>query len=425
MSKLQNRQGHSHKPRQRGGKRQRPLSERLKAPLRRRSLLVRPQEIKELTRVAEEEPSYQNAIEIFHAGDPLYARMLEDIEGARREILIEMYMIESDHTGWRFARALAERARAGVTVRFIYDAVGSFNASEQLFTFMKQAGVELLEFRPIRPWARRFGVFGRNHRKILVVDHRLAYVGGMNVGDFWSASRRGKAAWRDTHVRLEGPAALDLSVLFVETWHRETGVLLRLPSRETRRQVAGEAKNLEGGVFIIGGRGRYRGKVRRIFQFEIEKCRRQLLVTNAYFIPGRRIRRALADAAARGVDVRILLPAKSDVTVADYAVRAYIEYYLSRGIRVHFYEASTLHAKVLISDERWATIGSSNFDNLSLKYNLESNAILFDAEAVGDLIAQFWKDLEGARELTLEAWRRRPLAAKWFERLASLFKPWL
>ena len=158
----------------------------IKRPLRYRSLLLRPAIIRELTKIAENEPSFGNRCTIFHSGDALYGSMIEHVERAEIRVYCEFYMFLSDRTAWRFAEKLAEKAREGVEVRVIYDAIGSLNSDSEVFEFMESHGVSVLEYRPIAPWKRRFGVFGRDHRKVLVIDDHTAYLGGFNLGDYWS-----------------------------------------------------------------------------------------------------------------------------------------------------------------------------------------------------------------------------------------------
>ena len=403
------------------------LPEFVKRPLRYRSLIRRPEVLRELTTIAEDEPTYGNRSTVYHSGDALYAQMLDDIKAARDCVLCEFYMFLSDETSWMFARALAAKARENVEVRVIYDSVGSWDASGDIFAFMLEAGVHVLEYRPIRPWKRRFGVFGRNHRKILVIDHRVGFLGGFNLGDSWSESRSGEAVWRDTHLRIVGAAALDLAVLFAETWHRETGVLLAVNGAAVQAEHGGNDGDEErpGGVFIIGGRGHYRRRIRRLYALEIGRATEQLLLTNPYMIPDSTIREALCAAADRGVDVRVLLPEVSDVRLADLAGRRYFRKYLQRGVRLYLYQRSILHTKCMVVDRSWATIGSANLDSLSLNHNLEANAVVMGEEIVDVLEQQFWHDLEVSYEVALSVWKARPWKSKLYEWLAAWLRPWL
>ena len=194
---------------------------------------------------------------------------------------------------------------------------------------------------------------------------------------------------------------------------------------QAEHDVDPSAEEVPGGVFVIGGRGHYRRRIRRLYQLEIGKSVRQLLLTNPYMVPDRTIREALCQAADRGVDVRVLVPERSDVRLADLAGRRYFTKYLRRGVRVYQYERSVLHAKCMVVDESWATVGSANLDSLSLNHNLESNAVVMDAGVVEVLESQFWRDLEGAREVHLSDWKARSLKSKLYEWLASWLGPWL
>lgn len=407
------------------------VPEFVKKPLRYRSLLRRPAALRELTQIAEDGPTYGNRAEVFHSGDALYAQMVADIAQAEKRVLCEFYMFLSDATAWLVAKALAAKAKEGVEVRLIYDAIGSLEASEKIFRTLREAGVEVLEFRPIAPWKHRFGVFGRDHRKILVIDDSVGYLGGYNLGDYWSECASKEEVWRDTHVRIVGPAALDMAVLFAETWHRETGKLLEVDEAAVQQEhAAANAVDLEketpdGGVFVIGGRGRYRRRIRRLYVLEIGRATEQLLLTNPYMIPDRAIREALCRAADRGVDVRLLLPEASDVPMADLAGRHYFKKYLRRGIHIYLYQRSVLHAKCMIVDRSWVTVGSANLDSLSLNFNLESNAVIMGEGTVEALEHQFWEDLESSREVTLSEWKGRSGKSKLYEWLASWLRPWL
>ncbi len=402
-----------------------PHASRLRRTLHRAGLLRNSRRLRSLARLTEYLPTTGNVLRIFHSGDRLFAHMLRDIENARTRISMEMYMIQHDRTGRRFARALCERARAGVAVRIIYDAIGCIGTSRRFFQQFRDAGIELLEFHPVAPWRKRFAIFRRNHRKNLVIDGRIGYTGGVNIGHQWAGHRRGGAAWRDTHVRVEGPAAGDLEILFQETWFTETGRLLRLESTIPREPAAIGPGERHSEVYVVSGRGGPARRIRRLYLIAIGSARRRISITSSYFIPDRGLRRAIYRARARGVEVRLLLPQASDVPVADLAGRVFFGPLLRRGVKIHLWVPSVLHAKVVVIDGLWCTVGSSNLDHLSFTLNLEANLAIIDEEAGRALEERFEKDLRWAKPVTLAAWERR----SWYERLkeqtAHLFRGFL
>ncbi len=399
---------------------------RLRRSMQRRGLLPRPPLLRALSRLAQNLPTQGNALEIFHDGDLLYSRMLEDIRNARIRIHIEMYMWLDDRTGWRFAHALSARAREGVAVRLIYDAVGSFGTSTRLFRHLRDAGVEVLEYHPVAPWRRRFALFRRNHRKNVIIDGRIGYTGGMNIADHWAGRRRGGSAWRDTQARIDGPAAGDMETLFAETWHQESGELVDITRTVPRED--GSISYKEGDrpqLYVVGGRGGAKRIIRRMYLLSIGHARRRITITCSYFIPDFKLRRALRKACERGVSVRLLLPQRTDVTVARLAGEALFSRFLRWGISIHRWRPTVLHAKTAVVDGSWSIVGTSNMDSLSFRFNLETNLVIIDPETGADLEHCFDRDLRFSDLVTVTEWRRRALGKRLLERLAFLLRRFL
>ncbi|MFN0059941.1 MAG: phospholipase D-like domain-containing protein [Planctomycetota bacterium] len=399
---------------------------RLRASLRRTGLLPRPRALRGLLRLAENLPTHGNDVELFFDGDQLFDRMLADIAAATTRVSLEMYMFLSDETGMRFARALAAKARTGVMVRVIVDAVGSFAAANRMFSDMQTAGVEVLVYHPIAPWRQRFALFGRDHRKILVIDGRIGYTGGVNIADLWTQRAPKGKPWRDTHARVAGPAAGDLELLFVETWHRETGKLLPLERTIPREPLVPPAS--EGSipqVYVIGSRGGLHTRIRRMYLIAIEHARQRIRITSSYFVPDGRIRAALYAARARGVDISLLLPFESDVQIVNHASRYYFHGYLSRRLKISLWRPSILHAKTMTVDDDWSTIGSSNFDSFSFHRNLEANVFIVDPRIGQELAKRFAEDLAESTPVELAEWRKRSLLERILQRLAAMLRPWL
>ncbi|MFW5921334.1 MAG: phospholipase D-like domain-containing protein, partial [Polyangiales bacterium] len=332
-----------------------------------------------------------------------------------------MYWFGSDRTGWRFAEALADRARAGVKVRISYDAVGSWDSEDAVFETMREAGCEVYEHAPIRPWRRRFkiGVLNnRDHRKMLVVDGRICFTGGINFGDPWASIEDGGEGWRDDMIRVEGPAARQMREIFLDSWraaHAE-------PSDDEPEPEAPEAK--EGSqVRVVSNH--YRGTrraIRREYLSRIATARERIVIANSYFIPDRVVRRALADAARRGVEVNVLLPGDNDVPAVQWASRRLYGWLMKRGIQLFEWYGTVLHSKSAVIDGHWCTVGSYNLDWRSLRFNLEVVAVVEDDRVGRALEERLAQDLERATPVRLADWRYRPLGDRLLERFFFQFR---
>ncbi|MEY3015376.1 MAG: hypothetical protein RIT45_4111 [Pseudomonadota bacterium] len=350
--------------------------------------------------------------------------MLEAIGEADSEILLEMYWFESDQTGWSFANALCDAAEQGVRVRVVYDAVGSLGADEAMFAAMRRAGCLVHEYHPVAPWRQRFrwGRIGhRNHRKLLVVDGDLAMLGGVNLADHWADPAQGGGGWRDDMVAIEGPAATAVRGIFEACW----GVLSR-PETDDEPDEGNAFEVGDARVRVLGNHYRDERKViRGAYLARIERAERSLYIANPYFVPDRRIRRALARAVRRGVDVRVLVPGINDVPIVAWASRSHYTELLRAGVRIFEWQGPVLHAKSAAVDDSWLTIGTYNLDTRSWRYNLEINAMIEDGELASAARRQFLRDLERADEVRYESWRNRPLLQRLLEGLMALFSGWL
>lgn len=354
-----------------------------------------------------------NTLKILNGGDECFREFAAAIRSARRSINLETYIFNSDDVGWKMARLLANKARRGVEVNVIYDAVGCMGTSRELFNFMADGGVELVEYHPLAPWKKFFNIGSRDHRKALVVDGRTAFVGGMNIGSEYAGKRLGGAGWRDTHLRIDGPAAGDVQRFFLENWFRYGGAEVDFARHFPEHRNTGSKL-----VMVMSSRARRDVRpIRQSYLSAIKYARRTIFITSAYFIPDGSVYRALSRAARRGVDVRLLLPGKSDLEFVRKAGRYLYKRYLKNGIRVFEYGPSVLHAKTAVIDGVWSTIGSSNIDRLSFTRNLEINAIVLDQEFGGEMERMFFRDLGKSAGVTLDSWERRSLLeflAEWF-----------
>ena len=366
-----------------------------------------------------EDLRYGNRVDLLRDGARAYPRMLEAIAGARRFILLETYVFSDDFVGQRFARALASKAREGVDVRVLYDSLGSRPTLRDFFGGMRSQGVRVLAFHPIRPLLHGFRYRSRNHRKVLIIDGRTAFVGGLNLSREYAALEDGGGGWRDTEIELEGPAAADLARLSLDYWPKER----KHNSPPTIRMVRAPEQENGSPVMILGSsRLRDRFRISRNLRFAFRQARRRIWIANPVFLPSRALREELRRAAERGVDVRLLVPRTSDVPPALYASQRLYERYLRWGIRLFEWPGPMMHAKTAVVDTLWSTVGSYNMDSLSLLLNDELTAVIFNRDFGARLEAMFREDFGACRELTPEVWKRRGRLRRFAEKLFHVFR---
>jgi cardiolipin synthase len=359
----------------------------------------------------------RNRVRLLHDGEQYFPAMLDAIRSAEREILLEMYWFGSDRTGRRFAEALMERARAGVSVRVTYDAVGSIEASTGMFDEMRRAGIEVHEFNPIAPWRVRFSfarINQRDHRKLLVVDARIGIAGGLNLGDPWAPKSEGGSGFRDDAIEVVGSAAQELRALFYRTFPRGPSVVFPPTALDGETAVSVLAND-----HWEERRGIYDGYLNAI-----ARATREIVITNSYFIPALRVRRALARAVQRGVRVRVIVPRDSDVRLTQLASRHLYQRLLEDGIEIYEWRGGILHSKTAVVDDSWCTVGSFNFDARSIHNNLELNIAVRDPVVNGALRQRVELDLEDAIRVDLASFRRRGLLTRLLERFVYMFR-WL
>jgi cardiolipin synthase A/B len=364
-----------------------------------------------------------NRVRLLHDGAEAFPAMLADIAAARTEILLEMYWFASDATGRKFAEAIALRAQRGVRVRIIYDAVGSFEADDAMFVELEAAGCEVHQFNPIAPWRQRFQlglVNQRNHRKLLIVDGQVGYTGGVNLADPWSPEADGGQAFRDTMIRIDGPATGDMRAIFMSTWEKLAGEVAA-PEAPVAHVAGAPAETC--GVTVLANR--YLGgrrAIRRTYLQRIRRARRSVYIANSYFLPDRTIRRYLFDAAARGVDVRVLVPGRSDVPAVHLAARRLYGPLMKGGVRLYEWHETVLHAKTAVIDGEWSTIGTYNLDYRSWRINLEVTAAVDDAGFGASMEQRFFEDLAMAAPVDPRHFAFRPLSERIAEHFFYLFR---
>ncbi len=348
-------------------------------------------------------------VRLLRDGREAYPAMLDAIARAESEVLLEMYWFQGDSAGMKFRDALVAKARQGVDVLVSYDAVGSIGAPSSMWEPLVAAGGEVFEFGPVSPLRERFRlnrINFRDHRKILVIDGKTAFTGGMNIGNPWLPHEEGGENWRDDAIEVRGPVAAALRALFFETWRR-TGHALspnipRLPRKPSGRVVV-----------LANHHGRARG-IRPAYLKAIRAAKQRIDIANPYFLPGPIFLSALYRAMRRGVEVRILVPGQSDVWVVSMAMSSLIGRLLEANARVFAYQGRVFHAKTAVFDEAFATTGTYNLDARSRRYNRECNLAVRDAEVARAFRASFEKDLGDSVGLSLDTWKKRSVTHRFF-----------
>ena len=357
-----------------------------------------------------------NGVELFGEGERFIPAMIRACGKAAEEICLEFYIIRDDAIGRHLAEALLSAARRGVRVYLIYDYVGCFDTSSSYFRNLEQGSVKCLPFNP--PSIRRgIGWFDkRDHRKMAVIDGKSAFVGGVNIGREYVGLDISPGHLRDLGMRIDGPAAGELALLFRSNWEGEGGTVP--PEwRERRRPIdpAGDAEVL----IVNGGPHHNRSLIRSAFRMAIAGAADSIKVLNPYFVPGPRVIRSLLRAAGRGVRVQLILPAKSDMPLVRLVGRSYYSPLLKNGIEIFEREGTILHAKVMLIDDAWAVIGSANLDQRSFHRNFEVNVIV-DSPGFGRQVAEMFDgDLARSRRIIIEEHERRGLLVRLLERFCA------
>jgi len=359
-----------------------------------------------------------NSVTLISEGDAFFSRIISSIENAENSINLETYIFSSDSLGLIIAEKLAAKAAQGVEVNVIYDSVGSLKASSQMFTMMRNSGVEVIDYHPFVPWRKYWGISFRDHRKILVIDGAKAFIGGINIGKEYAGRKFGGGNWRDTHIMIEGPAVTDIQFFFMENWYRNGGAVMssRLYFPEIRK--TGQKLLM---ILCTSARRKVR-PVHQSYISAIQNSRNSIYITNAYFIPDAKIYRSLVRSAERGVDVRLLLPGVSDIPFVKYASRYLYKRYMKKGIRIFEYAESILHAKTAVIDGIWSTVGSSNLDRRSFRKNLEMNAVILDQEFGEKMEQVFLNDIKKSKEITLNLFEKRSILEFFIEWLCYRFR---
>jgi cardiolipin synthase len=370
-------------------------------------------------RITESRPTWGNEVEIITDTNRAFGLQEQAIRDATNHIHVEYYIVQPDETGLWFRDLLIAKAREGVKVRFMYDAVGSLRLGHRFLAPMRQAGICVAPFLPVNPLRRRWVFNLRNHRKILVVDGKVGFTGGVNIGNEYLGRKSHFGYWRDTHMLLRGPSVLQLQQVFAQDWFFAADEELVTPDLYPHASEPGDQT-----VQIIASGPDLPVEVcHELFFSAISAARRHVLIESCYFVPPESIRLALQSAAHRGVDVRIILPARSAHLSVLLAAQSYYEELLSSGVQIFEYRDGLLHSKVLSVDGEWSYVGSANMDIRSLRLNFEAGAVFYGPRMAAELEKMFRTDLARSTPIELASWSSRSVLRRLAENSCRLLSP--
>ncbi len=361
-----------------------------------------------------------NQMQVFTEGHQKFTALLNDIRNAKHHVHLEYYILRSDHLGKQLLDALVEKAKSGVTVRLLYDAVGSTWTRKSFFRPLVEAGGQVAAFFPSRIPFMNFRMNHRNHRKLAIIDGVYGYIGGFNIGDEYLGLNKRFGAWRDTHLRVEGSAVLEMQAMFYLDWNYAANAPMPIDANYFRvKDYTGDV----GMQIISSGPNSEVEQIRNAYIKMIHAGKHHIYIQTPYFVPDESLLTALKTAALAGVDVRIMLPSKPDHRVVYWASRFYLGELLAVGVKCYLYKKGFLHAKTVVVDGHIASVGTANIDIRSFKLNFEANAMIYSTKAVAQLEQIFEEDLSYCEELTMERYRGRSRVEKIAESCARLVSP--
>jgi cardiolipin synthase len=408
--------------------------EKSKAIMERLKQSVNPTDIMErytavVESVTESPLTKGNKVTLLIDGPATYAAMFEAIRGAKDNINLETFILEDDEIGRKFTELLLRKQAEGVQLNIIYDSMGSFTTSEAFFKHLRDGGIHVVEFNPISPLKGhlKWLMINPDHRKILIIDGKIAISGGVNISNVYSGrlSVRKKVKgellpWRDTDVQVEGPAVAEFQKLFLDTWSKQEGPKLSEPNYYPKMKEDGNTL-----VRVVGSTPGSDNRITFIvYVAAITFAEHSIHLTNAYFVPDKQILKAFTDAAGRGVDVKIILPANTDSQLVLNAARHNYSELLKEGVKIYERRNVVLHAKTAVIDGVWSTVGSTNLDSLSLLSDDEVNAVVLSREFAEEMERTFASDLAQSDQIQWDKWEKRPLSQKIKEAAAHLFSRW-
>jgi cardiolipin synthase len=375
-----------------------------------------------------------NAVTLLFDGPATMRAMMEAARAAKRSINLETYIFDHDEIGAQFAEILMQKRRDGVVVNIIVDGVGTLGTPVEFFDRLRQAGVNVLVFNPVDPTKRpgKWALNNRDHRKIMIVDGAVAFTGGINISSTYANSSlfrskkrpdmvdQKEVGWRDTHIKIEGPAVGALQWAFIDNWvHQDAGELPQIdyfpslaPAGDKVVRVLATSPDRDSAIY-------------KSLVVAINESKKSIHLTAAYFVPDRQIVESLTAAAKRGVDVQLVLPGVSDHGFIKHAGESFYRELLDGGVRIYQLQVAVLHAKTTVIDGMWSSIGSANIDRRSFIHNYEVNVVVLDPAFARDMEAAFREDLRHSKEVKLDDWKQRPWSDRVREMMARLTEYWI
>jgi len=366
--------------------------------------------------------SFAMSVRLLWKGRDSFPTIFDAISRAEKFVCLQFYIFKNDETGIGISELLREKSREGVKVYILYDHFGSFGTPRSFWEELRLEDIKIRASHPFK-WTAPLYYVHRDHRKLIVVDSKRAFTGGLNIANEYSGFhvRRRSRGWRDTGILVEGPIVNELFDTFKKSWTTWGGEKIFFEGRSAET----EGKTPGGGIpalpiFVYSRKGRKR--MRDLLRYSIDQAQTRILLTTAYFIPSRRLIEKLETAVRRGVKVRLLVPGKSDIPAASYAGRAFFPRLLKSGIEIYTYLGEMLHAKTYLFDECWSIIGSTNLDYQSFVYNDEGNVGILDLPFASKMTRIFEEDLKNSVKIDEETWRKRPFSEKMKEHFFALFR---
>ncbi|MEX2670521.1 MAG: phospholipase D-like domain-containing protein [Phycisphaeraceae bacterium] len=351
-------------------------------------------------------------------GDEIFPAMLDAIRQARRTITMETYVYWAGDIGKCFADGLSERARAGVDVHVLLDWAGSMKMDHDFLKQMRAAGVEVEKYHPPR-WYNLDRINNRTHRKLLIVDGRVGFTGGVGIADAWAGNADSPNNWRDTHFQVQGPVVAQMQAAFIDNWLQTHAMVLHGEGYFPRLELIGSQR---AQMFKSSARSGS-GNTRLMYLLSIAAATSSIRIGNAYFVPDDLSVQTFVEACHRGVDIEIIVPGPLiDKSIVRRASRARWGKLLEAGVRIYEYQPTMYHCKIMVVDEQWTSVGSTNFDNRSFRLNDEANLNVMDRALARDQLRCFEHDKQRSTQLTLEGWRNRPVHEKVIEHMAALLR---